>query len=205
MRCSAAPLHEIIMHHVRNEASGKITGGARVRRFVPRTVLLAVVLAVTACAVGIGDGSANTEDSTEPPSAKFPDDTGFDEPLDAGSSTESGSSADSGGSSSSSSSGGSSSSSSSSSSGGSSSSSSGAVGGACGVCDRNWTCNGFTDYWQSDLGRCVNQRTTTALRCDGKFDQGTSYGVGTWSGDATQITLVYPMLGGGTKSYDCFP
>jgi hypothetical protein len=51
----------------------------------------------------------------------------------------------------------------------------------------------------------VNTRTTTALRCDGKFDQGSSYGVGTWSGNASKITLVYPMLGGGTKSYDCFP
>jgi hypothetical protein len=48
-------------------------------------------------------------------------------------------------------------------------------------------------------------RTTTALRCDGKFDQGGSYGVGTWSGNATKITLVYPSLGGGTMSYDCFP
>ena len=38
-----------------------------------------------------------------------------------------------------------------------------------------------------------------------KFDQGTSYNVGTWSGGPTKITLVYPMLGGGTKSYDCFP
>ena len=73
------------------------------------------------------------------------------------------------------------------------------------MCDRDWTCNGFTDSWATQGARCVNQRTTTALRCDGKFDQGTSYGVGTWSGNASKITLVYPMLGGGTKAYDCFP
>jgi hypothetical protein len=51
----------------------------------------------------------------------------------------------------------------------------------------------------------VNTRTSTSLRCDGKFGQGTSFNVGTWSGNASKITLVYPMLGGGTKSYDCFP
>jgi hypothetical protein len=48
-------------------------------------------------------------------------------------------------------------------------------------------------------------RTLTALRCDHKFDQGWSYNVGTWSGDANKLTLVYPMLGGGTKTYDCLP
>lgn len=73
------------------------------------------------------------------------------------------------------------------------------------MCDRSWTCNGITDFWQTQGARCVDQRTSTALRCDHKFDQGSSYGVGTWSGDAMKITLVYPMLGGGTKSYDCFP
>lgn len=61
------------------------------------------------------------------------------------------------------------------------------------------------DFWQTQGARCVNLRTTTALRCDHKFDQGSSYGVGTWSGNAAKITLVYPMLGGGAKSYDCFP
>jgi hypothetical protein len=50
----------------------------------------------------------------------------------------------------------------------------------------------------------VNTRTTTALKCDGKFDQGGSVNIGTWSSTATVLTLVYPMLGGGTKKYDCF-
>lgn len=76
-------------------------------------------------------------------------------------------------------------------------------GGACGVCDRDWTCNGFTDAWVTQGARCLNTRTTTALRCDGKFDQGSSYGVGTWSATPTVLTLRYPMLGGGTKVYDC--
>ena len=51
----------------------------------------------------------------------------------------------------------------------------------------------------------MNTRTTTALRCDHHFDQGASNNVGTWAGDANKITLTYPMLGGGTISYDCFP
>jgi hypothetical protein len=73
------------------------------------------------------------------------------------------------------------------------------------VCDRDWTCNGFTDSWQTQGARCVNLRTATALRCDGKFDQGSSYNVGTWTGDATHIALNYPMLGGGTKTHHCYP
>ncbi len=72
------------------------------------------------------------------------------------------------------------------------------------MCDRVWTCNGFPDDWETQGARCVNTRTTTALRCDGKFDQGTSYSVGTWSATATVLTLRYPMLGGGTKTYDCY-
>jgi hypothetical protein len=43
------------------------------------------------------------------------------------------------------------------------------------------------------------------LRCDGKFDQGASFNVGTWHGDATHFTLVYPNLGGGTVNIDCYP
>jgi hypothetical protein len=72
------------------------------------------------------------------------------------------------------------------------------------VCDRNWTCNGFTDPWVTDGVRCVNSRTTTALKCDGKFDQGGSDNVGTWSSTASTLTLIYPMLDGGTKTYVCF-
>ena len=82
---------------------------------------------------------------------------------------------------------------------------SGGAGGACGVCDRDWACNGFVDTWQTQSGRCVNTRTTTALRCDGWFDQGTSVKVGTWTGNASKLSLVYPMLGGGTKVVDCYP
>ncbi len=88
-----------------------------------------------------------------------------------------------------------------------SSGSSGASGGvnACGVCDRSWTCNGFPDMWLSQGGLCVNQRTTTALHCNGTFDQGGSTHVGDWSGNATHIALRYPMLGGGTRTIDCYP
>ena len=50
----------------------------------------------------------------------------------------------------------------------------------------------------------MNTRTTTALRCDHKFDQGSSYPVGTWSGNASKITIAYPTLDGGTKAVDCF-
>ena len=78
-------------------------------------------------------------------------------------------------------------------------------GGACAVCDRDRSCNGFTDSWTTQGARCVNTRTTTALRCDHKFDQGSSYNVGTWSGNASKITIAYPTLGCGTKAVDCFP
>jgi hypothetical protein len=73
------------------------------------------------------------------------------------------------------------------------------------VCDRNWECNGFVDNWQTVGANCVNTRTTTALRCDGWFDQGGSAKVGTWTGNASKLTLNYPMLGGGTKVVDCYP
>jgi hypothetical protein len=73
------------------------------------------------------------------------------------------------------------------------------------VCDRDWACNGFADTWATQAGRCVNLRTTTALRCDGWFDQGTSVKVGTWTGNASKLSLSYPMLGGGTKVVDCYP
>ncbi|MEZ4259856.1 MAG: hypothetical protein R3B36_12360 [Polyangiaceae bacterium] len=91
------------------------------------------------------------------------------------------------------------------SSGASTSSSSGAAGGACGVCDRVWACNGFGDPWATQGARCVNQRTTTALRCDGYFDQGNSVKVGTWTSAPNRLTLRYPMLGGGTKVVECTP
>ena len=176
------------------------------------------LVALAACAVGSADGIADgtTEERAgeSPPSIALPEGSGFDASggVDAsagasssggpsGSSGSSSGGASSGASGSGSSSGGSSSGSS----GSTSSSSGGTAGGACGVCDRNWTCNGFTDFWATQGGRCVNQRTTTALRCDGKFDQGGSVGVGTWTGDATKITLVYPMLGGGTKKHECLP
>lgn len=54
---------------------------------------------------------------------------------------------------------------------------------------------------------CVNTRTQTTLKCNGKFDQGGSVNVGTWSSTASPATLTlnYPMLGGGTKTYVCTP
>jgi hypothetical protein len=204
-----------------------------VRSLAIGSALAASALGIAACALGSGaQGSSATGVPEEsPPSALLPgDDTGFDHPPDGGGSADGGGSSSSGGASGSSgssgssgasgSSGGSSSSSGASGSSGSSSSSSGSsgasgsssssgasggTGGACAVCDRNWTCNSITDSWQTQGARCVNTRTLTALRCDHKFDQGSSFNVGTWSGNASKISLVYPMLGGGTKTVECFP
>lgn len=186
-------------------------------------MFVALALGAAACANGAGGVPSDDPETEDDSSRAMPEGTGFDTPASSssggkpsssggtssssgGGSTSSGSTStsSSGGTSTSSSSGGTSTSSSGAS-GSTTSSSSGAAGGACGVCDRNWTCNNITDYWATDGARCINQRTTTALRCDFKFDQGTSYNVGTWSGGPSKITLVYPMLGGGTKSYDCFP
>lgn len=66
-----------------------------------------------------------------------------------------------------------------------------------------FACNGFADMWSTVSGQCVDERTGTALRCDGKFDQGGSFGVGTWVKTATGFTLLYPSLGGGTMAIDC--
>ena len=175
---------------------------------------------MTACAIGAGRTGA--EDDPPGPSAPSdgagampwdPFDPGGDAGASSGSSgaSSTGSTSSSSGASStgstSSSSGASSSGASSSgaSSGASTSSSSGAAGGACGVCDRVWACNGFGDPWATQGARCVNQRTTTALRCDGYFDQGNSVKVGTWTSAPNRLTLRYPMLGGGTKVVECTP
>lgn len=80
----------------------------------------------------------------------------------------------------------------------------GTGGGACGVCDRDWFCNNVLDLWLTEGSLCVNQRTKTALRCDGKFEQGGTL-AGTWTGTDSKLTLYYPMLGGGTRVIVCVP
>jgi hypothetical protein len=90
----------------------------------------------------------------------------------------------------------------------------GAVGtdsGACGVCDRVWVCNGFSNSWASEVdgGRCVNQRNGVALRCDGvldgALDGGVLRNVGTWSGDARELELRFRSLGDGLAIKYCYP
>jgi hypothetical protein len=73
------------------------------------------------------------------------------------------------------------------------------------VCDRDWTCNAATDHWETVGADCVDTRTGTTLHCNGKFDQGGYTNLGTWSGNATQFTMLFPTLGGGTHAVTCTP
>jgi hypothetical protein len=87
-----------------------------------------------------------------------------------------------------------------------SSSSSGApAGGACGLCDRDWLCGAYVDYWKTTGSACVNTVVGTTLHCNGQFDQGGYSNLGTWSGDGSGFTMYFPNVGGGTVPVDCAP
>jgi hypothetical protein len=83
---------------------------------------------------------------------------------------------------------------------------------ACGICDRSWTCNGFTDRWVStgpqSCGDDRNGNIVTTLFCEngdtiGFPDPTNNYG--TWSTTPTGMTLLFNNLGGGTVEIDCVP
>lgn len=76
--------------------------------------------------------------------------------------------------------------------------------GACGICDRDWTCNGFAQYWATESdGRCVNQVNRTGLRCDGTLDGSTVRNVGTWQKTSGGFVMNFASLGGGTHVIRC--
>ena len=83
---------------------------------------------------------------------------------------------------------------------------------ACGVCDRTWVCNGFSDKWVStgpqSCGDDRNGNIVISIFCE----HGDTIGVpdpannsGTWMTTPTGMTLDFSMLGGGTMEIDCVP
>jgi hypothetical protein len=78
--------------------------------------------------------------------------------------------------------------------------------GACGLCDRIWVCNNLAQMWTTEAdGRCVNQVNRTALQCNGTLDGASYRDVGTWTGDAMELALHFRDLGGGVRTYYCYP
>jgi hypothetical protein len=79
---------------------------------------------------------------------------------------------------------------------------------ACGVCDRVWVCNGFSDVWVStSTDSCAyirDDETLATLYCEDGFDTlnypafseaGVDQTAGTWSGSSAGLTLTYFALG----------
>lgn len=77
---------------------------------------------------------------------------------------------------------------------------------ACGVCDRVWICNGFSQTWRSDGGNCVNAVNQTSLHCDGTVWGASGVGqVGEWKGDDQLLKLSFTGLNGESFIYACIP
>jgi len=87
---------------------------------------------------------------------------------------------------------------------------------ACGICDRVWVCNGFSDHWVS-MGpdACADVRQTSmgpatvaTLYCqngDTINYASAMNNAGMWMTTPTGLALLYDNVGGGTVEIDCVP
>lgn len=76
---------------------------------------------------------------------------------------------------------------------------------ACGICDRVWICNGFSQTWKSDGENCTNSVNQTSLHCDGSIHAPNVGAVGQWKGDDQLLKLSYTGLNGESFIYACIP
>ena len=80
---------------------------------------------------------------------------------------------------------------------------------ACGICDRVWNCNGFSQGWVSTGPEaCTNTHNDTILYCENgntiNFADATNND-GSWMVTSTGLTIDFNNLGGGTVEFDCIP